>query len=58
MSSHRSCPSPTSSDLVHVATCHDEGIGTIVSPDRGLDAVPGLVRVDPGDPVEVDRLTG
>lgn len=51
-------PGLSARDLVHVATCLDEGIGIIVSPDRGLDAVPGLVRVDPGDPVAVDRLTG
>jgi predicted nucleic acid-binding protein len=26
-------------DLVHVATCAEAGIGTIVSPDRGFDEV-------------------
>jgi predicted nucleic acid-binding protein len=34
-------------DLVHVATCQHEGIGEIISPDRGFDAVEGLVRIDP-----------
>lgn len=34
-------------DLVHVATCQHEGIGEIVSPDRGFDAVEGLRRIDP-----------
>lgn len=36
-------------DLVHVATCRHEGIGEIVSPDRGFDAVEGLRRIDPID---------
>lgn len=34
-------------DLVHVATCLEEGIGFIVSPDRGLDAVTEVRRLDP-----------
>lgn len=51
-------PGLSARDLVHVATCFDEGIGTIVSPDRGLDGVPELVRVDPGDPTALERLTG
>lgn len=36
-------------DLVHVATCQHEGIGEIVSPDRGFDAVENLRRIDPSD---------
>jgi predicted nucleic acid-binding protein len=36
-------------DLIHVATCLEAGIGTIVSPDRGFDAVDGLARVAPDD---------
>src|SRR3972149_7830824 len=32
-------PSLTARDLVHVATCLEEGIGAIVSSDRGLHAV-------------------
>ena len=34
-------------DLVHVATCLEEGIGEIVSPDRGFDEVEGIRRLDP-----------
>jgi hypothetical protein len=34
-------------DLVHVATCLQEGISDIVSPDRGFDTVPGIHRIDP-----------
>ena len=33
-------------DLVHVATCFEAGIGTIVSPDRGFDTVADLERID------------
>lgn len=36
-------------DLVHVATCLQEGIADIVSPDRGFDSVPGIRRIDPAD---------
>jgi len=36
-------------DLVHVATCVQEGIADIVSPDRGFDTVPGIRRLDPDD---------
>jgi predicted nucleic acid-binding protein len=42
-------PSLAARDLVHVATCLEEGIGVIVSPDRGLDAVRDIRRIDPGD---------
>jgi len=38
-------PSLTARDLVHVATCLEEGIGAIVSPDRGLDAVREVRRI-------------
>lgn len=34
-------------DLVHVATCLEEGIADIVSPDRGFDAVPEINRIAP-----------
>lgn len=34
-------------DLVHVATCLEEGIADIVSPDRGFDAVPEIHRIAP-----------
>ena len=42
-------PDLSARDLVHVATCLEEGIGAIVSPDRGFDSVSGLARVDPDD---------
>jgi predicted nucleic acid-binding protein len=34
-------------DLIHVATCLEEGIEAIVSPDRGFDQVREIRRVDP-----------
>lgn len=40
-------PTLAARDLVHVATCLQEGIGEIISPDRGFDAVPGIRRIDP-----------
>ncbi|MEO8470527.1 MAG: type II toxin-antitoxin system VapC family toxin [Chloroflexota bacterium] len=40
-------PTLSARDLVHVATCLQEGIADIVSPDRGFDSVPGIRRVDP-----------
>jgi len=40
-------PTLAARDLVHVATCLQEGIGDIVSPDRGFDTVPGIRRLDP-----------
>jgi uncharacterized protein len=42
-------PSLTARDLIHVATCLEEGIDTIVSPDRGFDAVTELRRLDPSE---------
>lgn len=36
-------------DLIHVATCLEEGIGEIVSPDRGFDAVAEIRRLAPDD---------
>lgn len=38
-------PSLTARDLVHVATCLEHGIGAVVSPDRGLDAVREVRRI-------------
>lgn len=43
-------------DLVHVATCLEEGIGVIVSPDHGFDQVAGLRRVAPDDDKAVAGL--
>jgi len=36
-------------DLVHIATCLENGIGAIVSPDRGLDSVTEISRIEPAD---------
>jgi hypothetical protein len=47
-------PNLTARDIVHVATCQQEGIETIISPDRGFDAVVGLRRVDPVDAAAPD----
>jgi predicted nucleic acid-binding protein len=38
-------PALAARDLVHVATCIENGIGLIVSPDCGLDAVAEVTRV-------------
>lgn len=43
-------------DRVHVATCHANGIDTILTADRAFDAAPGLHRVDPADLPEVRTL--
>lgn len=39
-------PKLSARDLVHVATCLEAGIGTIVSPDRGFDAVSEIDWID------------
>lgn len=39
-------PQLSARDLVHVATCLEEGIDAVVSPDRGFDRVAGLRRVE------------
>lgn len=43
-------------DRVHAAVCAEHGIATIVSADRGFDAVRGLRRVDPMDARALGRL--
>jgi len=40
-------PGLAARDLVHVATCLQEGIRDVVSPDRGFDRVSGIRRIDP-----------
>lgn len=40
-------PGLAARDLLHVATCQQEGIEVIISTDRGFDAVPGIRRIDP-----------
>lgn len=50
-------PSLAARDLVHVATCLEEGIGVMLSPDRGLDAVRELRRIGPDDADAVSHLS-
>lgn len=50
-------PSLTARDAVHVATCIEEGVTMIVSPDRGFDDVAEIRRVDPADRAAVLSLT-
>lgn len=45
----RRYPSLAARDLVHVATCREQGIDAIVSPDRGFDSVTEITRLDPAD---------
>ena len=40
-------PTLSARDLVHVATCLEEGITEIITPDRGFDTILGLRRIDP-----------
>lgn len=42
-------PALSARDLVHVATCLEETIPSIVSPDRGFDQVDAPRRIDPTD---------
>jgi len=42
-------PGLAARDLIHVATCQNEGVTDIVSPDRGFDVVAGLRRLDPAE---------
>jgi predicted nucleic acid-binding protein len=43
-------------DRIHVATCLEHGIATIVTADDDFDGVPGLRRVDPLAPGALGRL--
>ena len=54
----RRYPSLAVRDLVHVATCQEYGIETIVSTDRGFDGVSEITRIDPEDADAIDALTG
>jgi predicted nucleic acid-binding protein len=40
-------PHLTARDLIHVATCLEEDIDSVVSPDRGFDDVSEITRIDP-----------
>ncbi|MGH8932700.1 MAG: type II toxin-antitoxin system VapC family toxin [Egibacteraceae bacterium] len=44
-------PHLTARDLVHVATCAEEGITAIVTPDEGFRSVVELRRVRPDDEI-------
>ena len=43
-------------DRLHVATCLEHGITTILTADRGFDAIESIVRVDPLDGDLLARL--
>jgi predicted nucleic acid-binding protein len=43
-------------DRLHLGTCHSEGIEAVLTADRAFDGVPGVARIDPLDPVAVERL--
>jgi predicted nucleic acid-binding protein len=43
-------------DRIHVATCLENGIGTIVTADASFDGVRGIHRVDPLDRRALTRL--
>lgn len=42
-------PELSARDLVHVATCLEEGLRFLVSPDAGFDTVTEVVRIAPDD---------
>ncbi len=48
-------PGLAARDLVHVATCLEEGLADIVSPDRGFDGVPEIHRIAPDSRPWTDR---
>lgn len=52
----RRYPSLAIRDLVHVATCHEYDIETIVSTDRGFDRVSEITRIDPLDQFAIEAL--
>lgn len=43
-------------DLVHVATCLEYGIETIISPDTGFDEVREIERIAPEDQDRLEKL--
>jgi predicted nucleic acid-binding protein len=45
-------PDLAARDLVHVATCLENGLGSILSPDRGFDSIHEIRRIDPTDVAE------
>ena len=51
-------PAIGANDRIHVATCAQNGIETIVTADAAFDTVRGLRRVDPLDGRALGRLLG
>ena len=49
-------PKLAARDLVHVATCLEEGIDAILSPDRAFDEVREIARIPPDDAESVAAL--
>jgi predicted nucleic acid-binding protein len=43
-------------DRLHLGTCLNNEIGVVLTADRAYDAAAGIERVDPLDPVAVERL--
>jgi predicted nucleic acid-binding protein len=41
-------------DLLHVATCLEEGIPAIVTPDRGFDRLEEVTRVPPDEETRIE----
>ena len=46
-----SAPGLEGRDALHAATALNRGIGTVISPDRAFEEVPGLRRLDPVEAV-------
>ncbi|MFL5796570.1 MAG: type II toxin-antitoxin system VapC family toxin [Actinomycetota bacterium] len=51
----RRYPSHTARDLLHVATCLEHGMATIVSPDTDFDSIEELRRISPADEPTLNR---
>lgn len=51
-------PALSARDLVHVATCMEEGIELVVTPDLGFDTVSEVHRIPPEDEGALASLLG
>lgn len=51
-------PGLGANDRIHVATCLENGIDTIISTDADFDAITDLRRLDPLDRSAVEELVG
>jgi predicted nucleic acid-binding protein len=49
-------PGVGTNDRLHAATCLEHGIDVILSGDAGFDAVEGIRRVDPLDPLDAQGV--